>query len=346
MAVTLHTPGKRGPDASDRAVRQRLCSEEIAQSPFCQPLPEEIWKIVAEHLQGTDLNNLSKVSDVCHQAALREKNIQEMNSAVKELQALSNLHPAAPKGSQWALDVYVCCLLYLDDFPYYALHPGTAIDPAKLSQLKHLLELLATTQVAARFRELKRSCYQEIIDNQATYESIEEKYIDVKCSLVTQALEYRINSSIDPKQVRGVAVRCAAEKCHVGLVEALLANKAEICPSLRGEALDKAAQAGHLYLVRLLLQDGEIFDVSRGLATISAVKNPHPQIVEALIAHGKVYDEHMGIAIKHAAEKGYYGVVRALLANSAMITKEAKSKAIQLALQAGHKSIAKLLTQH
>ena len=116
MAVTLNTPGKRGPDASDRVVRQRLCSEENVQGPLCQPLPEEIWKIVAEHLQGPDLKNLSKVSHVCQQAALREKNIQEMNTAIKELQALSNLHPAAPKESKSALDVYQHILHTLENY--------------------------------------------------------------------------------------------------------------------------------------------------------------------------------------------------------------------------------------
>jgi ankyrin repeat protein len=345
MAVTLNTPGKRGPDASELAVRQRLCSEENVEGPLGYPLPEEIWKIVAEHLQGIDLKNLSKVSHVCQQAALREKNIQEMNTAIKELQALSNLNPATPNGSKSALDVYQHILLGAGNLDLRReFYHDAMIDPAKLPDLQQKLHELSTKKAAAVFESLKHACFQNIQDKKASVRSIEEQYNRSKCALVVEALEIKIASAVDEETARGAAVVVAAQKGHLKMVQALLANKdlLELC---RGDAVEVAARNGHLEIVRLLLEnEAQISEEDRGLAVRFAAENGHLEIVQFLLANEATIDEfERGLAVRCAAEQGHLEIVQFLLANEARINETDRGMAVRCSAKNGYLEIVQFL---
>jgi ankyrin repeat protein len=345
MSVTLNTPGKRGPDASDRVVRQRLCSDENVQGPLCQPLPEEMWKIVAEHLQGTDLNNLSKVSHVCQQAALREKNIQEMNTAIKELQALSNLLPAAPEGSTSALDVYQYILLAADNLEFAGdLYDDAMIDPDKLPDLQQKLHELSTKKAAAVFESLKHTCFQNIQDKKASITSIEEQYNRSKCALVVEALELKISSDVNEETARGAAIVMAAQKGHLKIVQALLADRA-LPQVARGDAVFTAARNGHLEIVRLLLANrATIDDENRGLAVQYAAENNQLELVRLLLANGAaISKDDRGLAVRCSAKYGHLEIVRLLLANEDTIDEFDRGMAVVYSASRGHLEIVQFL---
>ncbi len=90
----------------------------------------------------------------------------------------------------------------------------------------------------------------------------------------------------------------------------LLAKKEQTSNYYSGAALTKAAENGHLEVVKALAK-GQISDSDRGLALLNAAKKGHLKVVEAL-DNGQISGSFRGMAVKYADEKGYLKIVERL----------------------------------
>lgn len=106
----------------------------------------------------------------------------------------------------------------------------------------------------------------------------------------------------------------AAEHGDVNVIKKILAHS---CVDANSIAIDLAARAGHVEVVRLLLKDGRI--------------NPGA-------------DDNY--AIRWAARRGHTEVVRLLLEDGRVDPTDVNDEAIRLAIQKGHVEIVKLLIEH
>ena len=336
--ISNTSPGKRGSEFQERSVRQKLDSKEPT---YLERLPYEIKRMVAEHLQSRDdLKNLAEVSANWKDAALEVINLQNMHAAVEELEDLSDLDPYKPEDVLSAVDVYKT-FLYHENYDFDG-DLFELIDETQLPQLLQTLTAMSTQQVAERFNALKHECYKDIGARQASYDSIDQKYSDLKDEFVTQALGHIISSSNLPEWINDQAVECAARNGRLQIVRSLLANE-EISEEGRGWAVKKAAENGHLEVVQFLLADeAEISEEDRGEAVADAAENGHLEIVQFLLAdEAEISEEYRGYAVRCAAKEGYLEITQVLLANGAISDRD-RDVAFGLATTRGYNSIAEL----
>ena len=287
-----------------------------------QDLPLEILEIVASYLRGADLENLSHVSSKFKGAALHEKNVQQMHLAIEQLALLANLKPTAAIRGSSALDVYLNFLDALGDEELLEVFSWAAIKPAALKQLKQTLTALSTQQVAEEFLALSLECFEEIRSRTWCNHCIESKYQMKKTQCIVQALDHVISHTRDPKKARGYAVKQAALKGHLKMVQALLEHE-DISIEDRNEAVALAAEKGSLVVVRALLENQKIVQEDlQGLALWEAVKKGHVENVEALLESGSISDRYLGWIVVDLARKGCLELIRMLLANSKMPDKK------------------------
>ena len=340
-SISNTTPGKRGAEVQERSVRQKQESTELS---YLERLPFELKRMVAEHLQSRDdLKNLAEVSADWKDVVLEVINLQNMHAAVEELKDLANLDPDEPDSVLSAMDVYKSFLFhenddYDDDFLQL-------LDETTLPQLRQTLTAISTQQLAERVNAIKQDCCNDIGLRQASYDSIDQKYADLKYEFVVQALEHIISASTNPEYIRSQIVECAAQNGDLKIVRALLADEAEISDEGRGWAVKKAAEKGHLEIVRFLLADGaEISDEDRGCAVKRAAYCGHLSIVRYLLADGaEISDADRGVAIQRAAYYGHLDIAQFLLENGTQISAEARGSAIRWASTRGHLDIVRYL---
>ena len=125
----------------------------------------------------------------------------------------------------------------------------------------------------------------------------------------------------------------------------------EIFKEERGQAVRDAAHKLDLKVVQALLADGEISKADRGLAVRDAspqhiFSDPSVQlsVVQALLANGEISKEDRGAALYNAASNGRLKVVQALVANGPITEyRYTKGNALKIAELNGHKSTADFL---
>jgi hypothetical protein len=280
-SISTTSPGKRGSEFQERSVRQK---QESTEPTYLERLPYEIKRMVAEHLQSrNDLKNLAEVSADWKDAVLEVINLQNMHAAVEELKDLANLDPDEPESVLSAMDVYKSFLFHENNDYDNGLRG--VINQTDLPQLRQTLTAISTQRVAKRFKALKIKCYIDIGSQKASLDSLEQKYSDLKCEFVAQALEHIIGASTDSEYMRGQAVESAARNGHLKILRSLLVDGEEISEEDRGRAVKKAAENGHLEIVRSLLADGaQIPEEDSDVALRLAIQNSHLQIVEFLLS--------------------------------------------------------------
>ncbi|MCX6990806.1 MAG: hypothetical protein NTX49_07090 [Chlamydiae bacterium] len=119
---------------------------------------------------------------------------------------------------------------------------------------------------------------------------------------------------------RGIAVKAAAgsnsSEMVTLLLEGTLAGCGTISPEARGDAVDLAANLGHVNMVRQLLDPAHpIPNEFRGSATLAAISKRRTDIVTLLLASGPISfhrpDDRI-TTIREASINGYEGVLRAI----------------------------------
>ena len=312
-------PGsKRADGEHQRSEIQRQASEKVSKlSTYLDRLPFEIQAMVAKNLiQREDLKNLSEVSSNWKDVALLEINLQNEMATVKELQVLSDLLPSKPVSVSSALDLYKAFLADMRYFDLWFTARGVRIDDDKLQELQQALTALSTTQVAEQSKALKLECYKQIMSGDASIERIDEKYSTLKSALVSEAFKHIISSSINAESTRGEIVAKAALYGHLSIVQALLADGAQISEEDRGVAIDNAAENGYLSLVEALLADGAlILEYQRSRAFELAAQNGHLEVVKCLVANWGISEGSRGQAVRLASRHGHHSVADFLKQN-------------------------------
>lgn len=357
----------------DLSKRLELGSEKVSNTSTLQQLPLEILEMVGKHLQE-DPKDLKTFFETARRFQYSVLNIIHLQ-AIKELQVLKEINPSKPANPTSVIDFYQDFLAKIQDPNFDLRNQGVKIKDQKLQELQLQLTALATNQVVERTIALKQECQNEIM-GRASFESIDDKYSNIKCALVSEALELIISSSVNPKAVRGEAVINAAKKGYFSIVKALLADGALILESQISDVLALAEQNGHLDVVMPLLANGQISEGSRGQAVILAATSRNLEVVEALLANGaKISEGSRGQAVYISAKNNCLGIVQALLANgeisevqrgwavkeaahngnlevvkdllaSGKISKLWKSEAIKLASEGGHHSVAAFIDKN
>lgn len=304
--IQMLDPGvKRNLDSIESTKRQRRNSEEGSLLGACsEPLPLEIWLIIASYLESSDLTNLSKVSIRCKAAALKAKNIELLEAAQQELRVLARLTPPFLQTSSSVLQFCNAFLSDIHDARILQALPHLAIDPNALNRLNQTLQALITQQATCAILNLSYKIYDQINTSSASMESLEAAYACKKAHFVLQALNHIILSTKDPIASRGWAVRNAAEQGHLIIMQALLAN-ASLDIGNRGVAVWLAAKQGHLAVMQALLNHGQISDHNRGAAICSAAKGGHLGVVQALLENGNISDVDKKAAAQHAHRQGH-----------------------------------------
>lgn len=376
MSSSNHTVTLRSPKAGyeeDFCLSSKQDSEPLT---YLSILPEEILKIIAEYItKKEDLNHFSEVSAKARRAALRIINLQNENLVIKALKVLGNLSPRKHNKPSSAFDLYQDFLATISDLEFNLIFEGASIDDNKLEELQQSLTALSTTQAVERSGILKKACYQQIMKGETSHASIEEKYSELKCAFVIEAVKLVIFSSLNTESSRGAAVYRAANSGHLSIVQALLSD-GEISKYARGWAVRSAARRGRLDIVRFLLENEDSIDqFNRGLAVRCSASNGHLEIVQFLLANGSEISEldrgfavgnaarcgHLNIvqflleneisknargwAVIDAASGGYLEIVQVLLADGAVIYDKARKEAIEYALRGNYHSVANYLKQ-
>ena len=305
MATLATFNGLRISDASQHQ------ESKIEHQKNLLDLPLEIIMSIADYLKGEDLRHLEQLSPKMKAAALSTKNMQEMKSALKELEALRSHSFSKSMMISSTLDVFTGFFSSILERYYIEAYPGAAVLPSKLQQLKNHLRALATNQVAQQLLDLKHAIFQDINQGLATYTEVEDQYLHFKCALFSSALEHIISCTIDPLTTRGLAVRHAAHAGHFALVAALLAS-GDISEEHRGVAVCNAAEKGHLMIVNFLVARGDISEEHRGVAACNAAEKGHLKIVLLLLKDNTILDLYRNISYKLALQHGYRDIAHAL----------------------------------
>ena len=334
---------KRGSWESEHLGKEADCQNAKAsqQQTFFDRLPLEMLEEIAKELLDSDIENVStdEVSVGLKTAALREKNIREMNKAVNELKVLADLNPGRLCIIQSSSDVYRNFIR--SNFLYITLNrqPERAIQPSRLKDLKHALMVLSTQQVANEFIELKNQFSNQIANNKASFKSIDETYLSTKNAYVAQASNYVISSTINPIITRGVAVSLFSKNGVLDVVKQLL-ESGDIEEQPRGDAVRFAAYGGHLEVIKTLLAGHSITEQVAGSAIQDAALKGHLEIIKFLLEKQSITEEARSEAVGNAATHGYFEVAKYLLDQGA-VSISSREDAFRLAAAEGKAEFVK-----
>jgi hypothetical protein len=286
-----------------------LTSSEFQVETGFSSLPVEMIQIIAGYLPKTDLIAMAKVNSLCRAVALRELVGRVLQAFPGELRQLAN---------EYSLQI-----------------PGG---------IRLSIDAFATQMIASECLGLRKDLIQSVNRNEVGLRDIDQSTQPLKEARVARMLILSIKDSPDSVLKRDFAVRYAATRGHLKIVQLLL-NGAIISERFRGLTVENAACNGHLEIVRLLLANGAtISEHFRGLAVGNAAYNGHLEIVEFLLANGAMISEqHRGSAVENAARNGHLEIVEFLLANGVTISAENRGLAVRYAATRGHLEIVEFL---
>ena len=143
----------------------------------------------------------------------------------------------------------------------------------------------------------------------------------------------------------GNAVKHASRNGHLGIVQALLADRRFDPADQDNAALKVAASIGHLGVVQALLADRRVNPAADTNAAIQfAASNGHLGVVQALLADRRVNPAaNKNAAIQAAAANGHMGVVDTLLADRRVDPSANGNFAIRFSTTNGHSAITQAL---
>ncbi len=321
---------------------QNPCStQKPVISNACQPLSLEIWVIVAKHLSKHDLNTLCQVSHQCKAAALVAKNIQEMHSAVKELQILGNLNPQNPIRVSSPVDFYQKFVAFIRRPIFLDVYDGVEIQPEQVARLQKRLTTLFTKVVVFKFLKLSQDCYKQINKNKASIQIIEQRYFIKKTAFVLRALDLLIRSTRDPELTKSWVLQTASRHGVLEIVLPILKSR-EALLAYRTESVYEASIHGHVRVLQSLLERENITDDERGRFVTHAAENGHLDTVSCLLEHGNISQLFRGNALMEAAKKGHLEVVKKLHQNGP-ISAKLQYSSLKHALKGRHFKIAGFL---
>jgi ankyrin repeat protein len=161
-------------------------------------------------------------------------------------------------------------------------------------------------------------------------------------------------ADVDAQGEYGNALQAAARGGYEEVVELLMQANADVNAQggLYGNALQAAARGGYEKVVELLIQANADVNAQGGLydnALQAAVEGGHEKVVELLLqVNADVNAQsgyNVGNALQAAAAGGHGKVVERLLDSMADVDAKAKGKALQLAVDIGHRSTKRQLLE-
>ena len=145
--------------------------------------------------------------------------------------------------------------------------------------------------------------------------------------------------------VRSMAMEAAAQHGHVDVVKLLL-ESGQVDPAVQNNfPIRVASRGGHIAVVSLLLKSDLVDPAAANNDAISqAAYNGHAAVVEKLLDSNSVdpgvYNNQ---AIRYAAQKGYIETVKLLLKSDLVNPADKNNEAIRWAAEAGHEDIVEIL---
>ena len=345
MTHPIQPGSKRLQEEYEPLKRQKeICDDASKRSASFLSLPLDILELVAEHLEGSDLKNLSEISLDCQRAALRKKNIQQMQASIEQLKDLAQIHPSKPQQVSSDLDVFKVFLLDIHNGNGHYFFERIVLNSNLLPQLQQQLVILSTHKVSKEFLKLKRASYPLIVDNKICFDQLEKEYSMKKAELVAEAFEHVIFSTRNPEQARSKAIYFAAELGRPEILKALLAS-GSISDHLRDECLGAAAARGSFEAVKVLIENGPISESFRGSAVYDAVKKADLKEVEFILLSGSIANDCRGRSLRLAAKLGHLDIVKVLLEHGT-ISDTHRSDAIRWSQKGGHPHVAEYLKKN
>ena len=314
-------------------------------SKVYRDLPLEVWEIIAEYLPASDLHHFSDVSIKCKVAALKQKNIQEMQQGVLEIAYLAEFKPSEnTRFHSPAIQMHQEVLKDHHDRPTLRDFPGLNIKPDAEREFQLKLTAFSAQNIAQEYIDLSHLCFEQIQANQATMESIQQTYLSKTSAFVTQAVCHLIESTIDPKLSRGLAVTNAARNGLVDVVRNLLSH-GDIDRDDRDNAVQTAGDKGYLDVLQVLLENQDISSEERqGLAVWRAAQKGCPEAVRDCLKNGPISDRFKGWIVEEIAKNGQATILKVLLA-SISISCADKGRAAYYAAGKGHLLIVQALLE-
>ena len=152
---------------------------------------------------------------------------------------------------------------------------------------------------------------------------------------------------VDPAAQDNAAIRLAADKGHLDLVNRLLQD-ARVDPAVLGNrAIHSASVNGHVAVVDRLLQDARVYPAAmHNWAIRSATFNGHLAVVDRLLQDGRVDPAaHDNEAIRWASENGHMDVVDRLLQDGRVDPAAKDNAAVRWASKNGNLDVVERLLQ-
>ncbi|KAJ3041230.1 hypothetical protein HDV00_009768 [Rhizophlyctis rosea] len=141
------------------------------------------------------------------------------------------------------------------------------------------------------------------------------------------------------------AINIAAVKGFILVVQALIWKGVQIGYAEGGQALIKAIVAGHMPLVKRLLNDHDIdVNAETGRPLTMAAVLGHEWLVEALLEKGADVHVRDDKPLKYAVEKGHTAIVKVLL-GSAVFDEAPIDAALAIAVREKHFEVRELLVE-
>lgn len=148
--------------------------------------------------------------------------------------------------------------------------------------------------------------------------------------------------TMDPSWNNAYALRAAAQKGYISIVERLLSDsRLELTTYGSGPALDMAIRYGHLAIVKRFLED-DIFRItqSKSMMLCQAVEYRHLDLVEFFLKDPDTNPAtNMNYPVRKAAENGDLAILDCLLANPRVDPSDYDNSTIELAAENNHRSI-------
>ena len=164
------------------------------------------------------------------------------------------------------------------------------------------------------------------------------RYGNIK--MVNKLLEIPI-----PEKLPCHALYDSIEYNHANVTDVLLQSpRCDISSNLGSNALEVAARAGNLYLVRKLLNDPKLYINPNNMVLSDAVRGGHMDIIEELLKDPKM-DEFVreGTGLNAACIEGKLSIVNRFLQDSRIDPTVRNNYAMELAKQYGHFDIVNRL---
>ncbi len=148
-------------------------------------------------------------------------------------------------------------------------------------------------------------------------------------------------------QSSGYALQRAAEAGHEDVIRLLLENKTNIDDLQWGHALTAAARKGHEGVTRLLLEKKTNIDDLQWLYALCAAAGEGHEGVTRLLLAKKTYidDRQLGFVLRTTARQGHENIVGLLLEKNTNIDVSQLNYALRAAAGQGHESVKRLLLE-